>query len=303
MYDLIIIGAGPAGLAAALYASRYRLNALVLGPVVGGTALEAYNVENYPGFKSISGLELMNKMEEQVTALGVEIIPEEAREIKRNTHFTLTTESKKHQAKAVILAMGTERRKLNVPGEKELLGKGVSYCATCDAAFFRNKTVAVIGGSDAAAKSALLLAEYASKVYIIYRRTQIRAEPVTVEAVEKNDKIEIIYQTNVKEIKGEKLVEGVVLDNEYQASNFLKVDGVFVEIGAEPNNKLARDLGVELDEAGYVSVDPMQKTNVEGVFAAGDVTNAAGELKQIVTACAQGVIAATSAYEYLKTGR
>lgn len=301
MYDVIIVGAGPAGLAAALYASRYKLNAFLIGPVVGGTALEAYNVENYPAFKSISGLELMNKMEEQVSSLGVEIIAEEAVEIKRDSHFTVATEGERYEAKMVILAMGTERRKLNVPGEKELLGKGVSYCATCDAAFFRNKSVAVIGGSDAAAKSALLLAEYASKVYIVYRRTQIRAEPVTVEAVEKNDMIEIIYKTNIVEVKGDKVVEGVVLDNEYQGSNFLKLDGVFVEVGAEPNNKLARNLGVELDKTGYINVDSMQKTNVGGVFAAGDVTNAAGELKQIVTACAQGVLAATSAYEYLKT--
>ncbi|MBI4743245.1 MAG: FAD-dependent oxidoreductase, partial [Actinobacteria bacterium] len=190
MYDVIIIGAGPAGLASALYATRYKLNTLVVGSVIGGTALEAYNVENYPGFKSISGFELMGRMEEQVTSLGVKIIPEEVTKIEKNTDFSVITEDNKYEAKSLILTMGTERRKLNVPGEKELLGKGVSYCATCDSAFFKDKTVAVVGGSDAAAKSALLLAEYAKKIFMIYRRDKIRSEPIIVESVEKNEKIE-----------------------------------------------------------------------------------------------------------------
>ncbi|MBI4744212.1 MAG: FAD-dependent oxidoreductase [Actinobacteria bacterium] len=150
------------------------------------------------------------------------------------------------------------------------------------------------------AKSALLLAEYAKKIFMIYRRDKIRSEPIIVESVEKNEKIEIIYKTNVTEIKGGKFVEELVLDNEYQGSNLLKVDGVFIEIGAEPNSKLALDLGVELDKTGYIDVDRKQKTNIEGVFAAGDITNATGELRQIITGCAQGVLAATSAYEYLK---
>lgn len=300
MYDVIIIGAGPAGMASALYATRYKLNVLVIGSVIGGTALEAYNVENYPGFKSIPGFELMSRMEEQVNSLGVKIIPEEVTKIEKNTNFSVITEDNKYEAKSLILAMGTERRKLNVPGEKELLGKGVSYCATCDSAFFKDKIVAVVGGSDAAAKSALLLAEYAGKVYMVYRRDKIRSEPIIVESVEKNEKIEIIYKTNVTEIKGEKFVEGVVLDNEYQGSNLLEVDGVFVEIGAEPNSELVLDLGIEVDRAGYINVDRKQKTNIEGIFAAGDITDATGELRQIITGCAQGVIAATSAYEYLK---
>jgi len=217
MEDLIIIGAGPAGLTASIYASRYRIKNLVIGSQLGGAMALASAVENYPGFERISGLELAQKMAQQVKVLGAEIINNSVVKIQnsirqpadkiqsasRRTKFKIITEGEKeYQARAIILATGTRRRELGVPGEKEYLGRGVSYCATCDAAFFRDKVVAVVGGANAAVMSADHLARFAKKVYLIYRRKPLRAEPIWVERVEKNPKIEIIYNTNIVRILG-----------------------------------------------------------------------------------------------------
>ncbi len=302
MYDLIIIGAGPAGLTASIYASRYRIRHLVIGKDLGGTMGLAWQVENYPGFKRISGMELTKKMVEQVKGLGGEIKLSEVSELAKLTEgiFAVkTTGGQTYQAKTLIIATGIRRRELGVPGEKEYLGKGVSYCAVCDAPFFRGKTVAVVGGANAAAQAAVHLAEFAKKVYLIYRRKPLRAEPIWRERVEKNPKIEIIYETNVVRILGKRgLIGGVELDNPYQGNKYLAVDGVFVEIGGVPGTELAKKLGVEVDEKGYIKVGLDMGTNIKGVFAAGDIANAAGELQQIVTACSEGAIAATSVYRY-----
>ncbi len=303
LYDLIIIGAGAAGLTASIYASRYKVRHLVLGKVSGGLTLEAHKVENYPGYKSISGMELMQKFQEHAKSLGAKIEQDEIVNIERkNKDFGITTsQDKKYQTKTLILALGTKRRKLNIPGEKELLGKGVSYCAVCDAIFYKDKIVAVIGGSNAAAMSALVLVEHAKQVYIIYRREKLRAEPVMVDKVETNPKIEIIYSTNVLEAKGKNKLEEIVLDREYKGSKKLKLDGIFVEIGSTPAISLTRKLGVEVDQENCIKVDTYQATNVPGVFAAGDITSGLAKLRQIVTAAAEGAVAATSVYEYLKT--
>jgi thioredoxin reductase (NADPH) len=294
-YDLVIIGAGPAGLTAAIYAARYRLNTLVVSSDVGGLVLETCNVENYPGFKSVSGIDLANKFKEQVEALGVKIVESEITRIAADGSFKLFDKQKNSfTAKALILATGTRRRKLNVSGEEKFLGKGVSYCAVCDAPLFRGKIVGVVGGNDSAAVSALLLAEHAKKVYIIYRKEKIRAEPINIEKVESNSKIEIINNANVTEIKGSNFVESVVLDNGKE----IGLDGVFIEIGTVPSLLLTHMLGVKTNEQGYIVVDNEQRTNIAGVFAAGDVTNQS--LKQIITAAAQGAIAATSAYKYFR---
>jgi len=331
-YELIIVGSGPAGLTASIYASRYRIGHLVIGGQLGGAMAWAWQVENYPGFERISGLELAQKMAQQVKALGAKIINDNVVEIKNfppktagsplAKKFKITTESgKEYETKTIILATGTRRRELGVPGEKEYLGKGVSYCATCDAPFFRDKVVAVVGGANAAAQAAVHLAGFAKKVYLIYRRKPLRAEPIWVERVEKNPKIEIVYNTNIIRIFGESELEnlktqnsnvksksqisnlekvgGVELDNPYQGSNYLFIDGVFVEIGGVPGTELAKSLGVELDEKGFVKVNPDMETNVPGIFAAGDIANLHGELQQIIIACAEGAIAASSVYRYL----
>ncbi|MEO0087778.1 MAG: FAD-dependent oxidoreductase, partial [candidate division WOR-3 bacterium] len=291
VYDLIIIGAGPAGLTASIYASRYRIKHLVLAKDLGGAMALASAVENYPGFERISGLELAQKMLAQTQKLGAEVKWEEVISIRKNGEvFELETAlGNKYQAKTLILAMGTRRRELGVPGEKEYLGKGVSYCATCDAAFFKEKIVAVIGGANAAVMSADHLSRFASKVYLIYRKKPLRAEPIWRERVEKNEKIEIIYETNVLEILGDgDKVTGVKIDRPYQEKEILGVDGVFVEIGGVPGTELAKNLGVETDDKGYIKVNSQMETNVPGVFAAGDIANVAGELQQIVVAAGEG---------------
>jgi len=305
IYDLIIIGTGPAGLTASLYASRYQISHLLIGSQLGGAMAWASMVENYPGFDSITGADLAQKMIEQVKKLGAEIKNTGIIEIKRKEpNFEIKTENDEIiEAKTLILATGTQRQKLNIPGESEYLGKGVSYCATCDATFFKEKIVAVVGGSNAAVMSALHLAALAQKVYLIYRRRPLRADPIWVERIQKESKIEIIYETNVTEIFGDnKVMSGIKLDKPYQNNQELKVDGIFIEIGGKPGTELVNSLRVKLDEKGYLKVKSDMSTNIPGVFAAGDVANASGELQQIITAASEGALAANSVYRYLKKG-
>lgn len=308
-YDVLIIGAGPAGLTASIYASRYKLSNLVIGKMLGGTITYAHKVDNFPGLPGISGVELSQKMAEQAKSLGVEILTKGVKEIKKGDGgnegykgFAVTVESgEKYSADALILATGTERRKLGIPGEKEYLGKGVSYCTTCDAPFFKGKTVVLVGGSNAACSGAIHLANFAKKIYLIYRKSELRAEPVWVEEVRSSPKIEVIYETNLTKITGgDNRVKQVELDKPYQNKTVLVVDGVFVEIGGTPATEFLKPLGIELDEDDYIKVDEKMATNMAGVFAAGDVTTKSLILPQVITACAQGAIAANSAFEYLK---
>ncbi|HUW21858.1 MAG TPA: FAD-dependent oxidoreductase [Candidatus Bathyarchaeia archaeon] len=303
IYDLIIIGSGPAGLTASIYASRYKMNNLVIGKQKGGTIGLAHKVENYPGFVSISGLELIVKMEDQAQKLGAGIIYDPVKDIKTNydDSFQVTTDSgKSYASRTLILATGTERRKLEIPGEEEFLGRGVSYCTTCDAPFFRDKTVALVGGSDAAVSGAIHTAEYARKVYIIYRGESLRAEPIWAEKALSNPKIEPIYNTNIVEIQGDQVVKKAILDNPLRGSKELALDGIFIEIGGVPGTGLAKIAGVELNEVGYIKVDKEMKTNVTGLFAAGDMTDYLPRFQQLVTVEAMGALAAASAYRFLK---
>jgi thioredoxin reductase (NADPH) len=294
MYDLIVIGGGPAGLASAIYSARYMLKTAVLSKDLGGAITGAHLVENYPGFEAVSGLDLVKKFEKQAKKLGVEIKSEEALGIKKEKDHFLVND--KLKAKKIVLATGTFRRKLNIPGEEEFVGKGVSYCATCDAPFFKDKIVGVVGGSNSAVRAAQLLCDYAKKVYIIYRRDKLRAEPKLCEQIEKHPKVEIIYNTNVKEVKGEKTVNSAVFDS----GEVFMLDGLFIEIGSVPTFALPKELGVKLSEDGYIVVDDAMKTNVKGVYAAGDITTGSNQWRQVVTACAEGGIAASSAYLDIK---
>ncbi|MBW2990968.1 FAD-dependent oxidoreductase [Candidatus Woesearchaeota archaeon] len=302
MYDIIIIGAGFAGFSAAIYSARYNLKTLVIAREPGGAINIASEVENYPGFKKISGLELMKHFEEQAKSFGAELVVDEVEGvIKQEKSFKVETRQKKEfEAKTVILAMGTQRRKLEVLGAKEFEGKGVHYCATCDGAFYRDKVVAVIGGSNSAAHSALLLARFAKKVYIIYRREKLRSEPILIKQIKETKNIEIIYKNNVIEVKGDKFVNKAVLDNEYKKSKELALDGIFVEIGSVPSSAIAKELGVKLTQSREIIVNEHCETNIKGVCAAGDVTNTV--LKQGIVAASQGAIAASSAYGYI-TGK
>lgn len=294
IYDLIIVGAGPAGLTAAVYAGRYLLNTIVIGITPGGTITEAHKVCNFPSYKSISGIELIKKIIEQVKDLGIDIKQEEVKEIKKNKIFEVKTNNSTYKTKKIILAIGRKKEKLNVKGEDKFLGKGVSYCAVCDASFFKNKIVAVIGGSNAALTSALLLAKHAKKVYIIYRKEKFfRAEPLWVKQVGKNKKIKTLFNSNLKEIYGDEKVKGVKLNNEKD----IKVSGIFIEIGSIPNKEFPKQLNLET-EKGYIKINKKQETSIKGIYAAGDITN--NSLKQMITACGEGAIAATSAYKEIK---
>lgn len=306
IYDLIIIGAGPAGLSASVYASRYKLDHLIIGAVPGGQMKEIYKLENFPGFASISGQEFIEKMLEQINNFGISVKSESAVAInkleKENVWEVETAngESKKYKTKTVIMAMGAERRKMNIPGEKEFLGKGVSYCATCDGMFFRDKIVSVIGGGNAAAAVAMEMANFASKIYLVHHGEEIMAEPFWIEKIKADPKIELVKNTNVIEIRGTNKVEKIVLEEPYNDHTFLKTDGVFIEIGSEPGVHIAQKIGIELDPDRYIKVAPDQSTNLPGVFAAGDITTGSNKFRQVLTACAEGAIAADSVYRKLK---
>lgn len=303
MYDIIIIGSGPAGLTASIYASRYKLSNLVIGKVLGGMISLAHKVENYPGHLSMSGIELAQKMEEQAKNLGGEVMAGNVSRIKLVQFGQLVQleDGQEFEAKTLIIAAGSERKKLGVAGEVEYLGRGVSYCTTCDAPFFRDKTVVVVGGSDAAVSGAIHAAAFAGKVYLVHRRNELRAEPVWINDLEKNPKITKVLENEIKEIKGNgSKVTEVVLSQTYNGSQSLAVDGVFIEIGGVPGSSLAKEIGVELDTAGFIKVKDDMKTNVPGVFAAGDLTDKAQVLVQMTTATAQGAIAAAGAYKFLK---
>lgn len=301
-YDLMIIGAGPAGLAASLYASRYKLEHMIFGVTLGGQIAEIKDIENWPGETSISGSKLIAKFTEQVESYGVKITPESVAGIVRKEDgvFEVDTGKKKYMAKSIIMSMGAEYRRINIPGEKELTGKGVSYCATCDGFFFRNKTVAIIGGGNSAAVAALEMADIADKVYMIFRKSECTAEPFWVDKINSNPKIECVKETNIIEIKGEQKVERVVLDNPYNDKTYLEVDGVFVEIGSDPGIGLARKIGVEIDEQNYIKVSGDQGTNIPGLFAAGDITTGSNKFRQVLTAASEGSVAAASAYKFVK---
>ena len=301
-YDVAIVGAGPAGLSASIYASRYKLKNIVFGKQIGGTITDAHKVCNYPGVEDISGLELGSRMYEQAKKNGAETSLESVVSIeKENNLFKLTTDSKKEiTAKTVILATGTKRNKLRVPGEEKYLGSGVSYCCTCDAMFYKDKVVGVIGGSNAATMAAAMLADIAKQVYIIYRGTALRGEPAWIEDIKSKKNVEIILTTVITAIEGDGKVQRVKLSKEFNGSQYLDLDGLFIEIGSEPNADLPIKLGVELNENQYIVVKDDQSTSIEGIWAAGDATTNSNKLQQVVTAVGEGAIAANSIYDYLK---
>ncbi len=302
IYDVAIVGAGPAGLSASIYASRYKLSNIAFGKLIGGTITDAHKVCNYPALKDISGFDLGQKMFEHARDLGGVHRAEQVIDIKKEgDSFKLSSDSgNEYLAKTVILGLGTNRNKLNVANEDFYLGKGLSYCATCDAMFYKGKTVAVIGGSNAATMAASMLSDVASKVYIIYRGTELRGDQVWVEEAKNKKNVEIIYATIVIGLEGANRLEKIKLSKPFNNNEYLDVDGVFVEIGSEPNVDLAKKLGLDLDEKGYIKVSKDQSTNIEGVWAAGDCTDGSNGFRQVITASSEGSVCANSIYSYLK---
>ncbi len=299
-YHVVVIGGGPAGLTAALYASRALLSTAVISEDFGGQILDAHLVENYPGILEATGAEIGQLFRKHAEKFGAEMVQAKVLSVKREgEEFVVETDRGTTRAPVVILATGSRHRKLGVPGE-EL--RGVSYCAICDAALFKGKTVAIVGGGNTALMDAELLTQHVSRLYLIHRRREFRGEPIYVERLRRNPKVEFVLPYVVEKREGEGRVEKIRIRNmETGEEKVLEVDGVFVDIGMEPRSEIARSLGAELDEKGYVKVDEAMATSVPGLFAAGDVTNSMNFVHQIVTAAAGGAIAATSAFNYLKS--
>jgi len=305
MYDVAIIGLGTAGYTAAIYAARYKLTALLVGEVEGGLGIAAAEVGNWPGDIEVAGTKLMERMKKHAESFE-EVTHKQARieKVKKSAEgsFTLkyqdgTTE----QARAVIFATGSNHRKLEVLGEEEFAGKGVAYCATCDAFFYRDKTVAVIGGGDSAVEGAAIVAQVAKKVYMIHRRSEFRAEPYWVEKMKEKDNIVFVLERQVVEILGDEKVTGVKLDKEFEGSDTISVDGAFIEIGSIPATALAEDLGCSLDDRKHLKVDAGMQTTVPGAFAAGDVSGGSNHFAQFATAAGEGAVAVNSAFNYLQS--
>ena len=299
-FDIIIIGAGPAGLTAGLYAGRQNSKALVIDRgLAGGLGSEVPMMENYPGFDLISGMELISKMKPQCEKFSeirenqiIEDIEKRDDGIYIKTKSSIGDDFNEYLTKSVILATGASHRHLNVPGENEFLGRGVAYCATCDGMFFVNRNVLMVGGGNSAAQEALYLKNIGCNVKIVHRRDSLRCEHRLEELLQEKG-VEILWNSTIKEIKGDMAVNSVTLVRDGVEEEY-ETDAVFVAIGDEPSNGLAKQLGVELDENGYIITDKSQATNVSGVYAAGDIT---GGVKQWIVACGEGAVAAISAYQ------
>jgi len=299
-YEVIIIGGGPAGLTAGLYASRAGLKSLLVERgIVGGQIVNATLVENYPGFpQGISGAELGSLMHQQAVKYGLEVVTSEVTGITSRESYSIATTDGDFKAVAIIIAAGSEYRKLGIPGEERLVGHGVSYCATCDGFFFRNREVAVVGGGDTAITDALELTRHAKKVYVIHRRDQLRAGQVLQQRAFAQPKLEFIWSTVVEEIMGEESISGLKLRNvKTGQSSILKVEGIFVAVGLVPNSQQFSNT-VNLDNTGYIVTDETMSTSAPGIFAAGDIRR--NSSRQVAAAVGDGVTAAMSACRYIQ---
>ena len=314
VYDVSIIGLGCAGYTAAIYSARYKLSTFLVGSVEGGLGITAAEVGNWPGNIEIAGPDLMENFKKHAQSFS-----EVTNKIARVDKIDLSTTSgagqgkgdfclhlddgTKVESKTVIFAMGSNKRHLGVMGEDRLSGKGVTYCATCDAFFYRNKVVAVIGGGDSAVEGAAIAAQVAKQVYLIHRRDSFRAEPYWVEKVKEKENVKFVLENEIVEIQGDQKVSGIKLLKAFEGSDTLVVDGVFIEVGANPATDLAKSIGCETDEKGYLKVDNGMRTAVPGVFGAGDITNGSNYFAQFTTAAGEGATAANSVFNYLQTSK
>ncbi|CEH32209.1 thioredoxin reductase [Aneurinibacillus migulanus] len=300
IYDVIIAGAGPAGMTAAVYTSRANMSTLMIERgIPGGQMANTEEIENYPGFESILGPDLSTKMFEHAKKFGAEYQYGDIKEIvDGNPYKTVKVGDKEFKAKSVIITTGAEHRELGVPGEKEFSGRGVSYCAVCDGAFFRGKELVVVGGGDSAVEEGVFLTRFATKVTIVHRRDELRAQKILQKRAFENEKVEFIWDTEVKEIRGEGVVKSVLLHNRKTGEDTeFKTDGAFIYVGMDPLSQAAKNLGIT-NAAGYIETDERMATRVPGIFAAGDVREKT--LRQVVTATGDGADAALSAQHYVE---
>lgn len=298
-YDVVIIGSGVTGMGASIYCGRFGLKTVVIGEKPGGTIILTDDISNYPGFVKISGMDLANNIYAHAKANNIEFIEQKVTKIAKCSEgcFTVFVNENAYHTKTVIYATGTEWRKLGVPGEAEFTSKGVHYCALCDGPIYKDKVVGIIGGSDSAAKEALLMTEYASHVYLFVRGDQLRAEPVNNQKVLSNKKITIYTNISVTKIIGEKFLKSIKLSREIDGSTLFNIDAIFVNIGHIPITNLAKEIGVNINDKNEIVIDRMSRTNIKGFYAAGDVADT--KFKQAITGVAEGVTAAYSAYHYI----
>ena len=299
-FDTIILGGGPAGLAAGIYASRGAVSTAIVDlNMFGGQPSNYLELENYPGFSTVGGYDLMEKFEEHADKFGVQKFPmQEIQNVDLKSKVIKTSDTEFH-AKTIIIATGAQPMKLGIPGEKEFVGRGVSYCAVCDGAFYKDKVVAVVGGGNAAVEEAMYLTRFASKVYLIHRRDELRADKIVQEREFKNDKLEFVWDSVVDEILGEELVSRIVVRNVKTGEiSEIAVNGIFPYIGITPNVNLFNGQ-LQQDSRGFIVTDDKMETSLEGVYAAGDVRTT--PLRQVITATADGAIAAVQAVKYIET--
>lgn len=305
MYDVLIVGLGCAGYTAAIYTARYKLSTFIVGAEEGGLGMTAAEVGNWPGDIEVTGPDLMERYKKHALSFG-DIVTHKIARVEKveqiEGEFRLTLQSGELvEGRTIIFAMGSNKRHLGVPGEDAFSGKGVTYCATCDAYFYKGKDVAVIGGGDSAVEGAAIAAQVAKKVYLVHRRGELRAEPYWVDRVKARENVIFVLERNVIAILGDAKVKAIRLDKPFEGSDTLAVEGVFIEVGSVPAVGLAKGLGCAVDERGFLKVDAAQQTNVPGAFAAGDITTASNTFAQFATAAGEGSVAANGVFNYVST--
>ena len=298
MYDIIIIGAGPAGLTAAIYARRANKNVLVLeAKTYGGQIINTPSIENYPAAAHISGFDFATNLYNQVTELGAEIKFEKVTNIKINNNIKIVeTSDNKYEGKTIIIATGADNRKLGIEKEDEFVGKGISYCATCDGSFFKDKAVAVVGGGNTAIEDAEYLSDIVNKVYLIHRRDEFRADSVSVNKLKEKNNVEFILNSKIKKINGSEMLESIEVEDNNQNIKTIPITGLFIAVGKIPENENFKEI-INMDDKGYIISDELCHTNIDGIFVAGD--NREKSLRQLVTATSDGAVAATEAIKYI----
>ena len=298
MYDIVIIGAGPAGLTAAIYGTRANKKVLVLeSNVVGGQIVNTMDIENYPSTPHVTGYDFANNLYKQATDLGAEVKIEKVTSIENGDVKKVITSSNTYETKSIIIATGLENRSLNVPNEQELLGKGISICAVCDGGFFRGKDVAVVGGGNTALEDTLYLSNIVNKVYLIHRRNEFRGDAVTVDLIKSKPNVELVLDSTISSINGENSLENIEVMNKNGDVKTLNISGLFIAVGKTPNTDFLNNL-ITIDGQGFIVSDESCKTNIEGIFVAGDIRNK--KVRQLVTATSDGAVAASEAINYLE---
>lgn len=299
-FDLIIIGAGPAGITAGIYAQNFGLNYLMIGEEPGGLINTAYKVENYPGIFNISGKDLTKSFQGHQKHLKMTFKKGRVKRIeKAKKLFKIYSDKSNYQAKSIILAFGAEPKKIDIKNVDRLEGKGVGYHACGSSINLKDKVVAIIGGANAAVMSCTMIAEESKKVYLIYRQNKLRADKLWTDKISKLKNVEILYDTNVLEVRGKNKVEKIILDKKHKNSKELEINNLFIEAGIVPNTFLLKNLKIQTDKNGYIRTASDQATNVAGIFAAGDITTGSNSFRQIITACSEGAIATLNAFKYL----